>query len=40
MIGRDCACPVISALDIGSRASSLFSPAFKTRAKKTTTKTV
>ena len=40
MIGRDLACPVISALDARSGEGSLFSPVFKTRAKKTTTKTV
>jgi hypothetical protein len=40
MIGRDNACLVISALDAQSGERSLFSPAIKTRATKTTTKTV
>jgi hypothetical protein len=40
MVGRDSACPIISALDAQSGEGSLFSPAFKTRATKTTTKTV
>ena len=40
MIGREHACPVIVALDAQSREGSLFSPVIKTRATKTTTKTV
>jgi hypothetical protein len=40
MIGRECARPVIAALDTRSGEGSLFSPAIKIRAKKTTTKTV
>jgi len=40
MIGRANACLIISALDAQSGEGSLFSPVFKTRATKTTTKTV
>jgi hypothetical protein len=40
MIGREFACPVIAALDAQSGEGSLFSPVTKTRATKTTTKTV
>jgi hypothetical protein len=40
MIGRDTACPIISALDAQSGERSLFSPVFKSWATKTTTKTV
>ena len=40
MIGRENARPVIAALGTRSREGSLFSPAIKTRATKTTTKTV
>ena len=40
MIGREYARPVIAAPDAQSGEGSLFSPAIKTRATKTTTKTV
>lgn len=40
MIGREFARPVIVALDAQSGEGSLFSPVNKTRASKTTTKTV
>ena len=40
MIGREFARPVIAALDASSGEGSLFSPVIKTRATKTTTKTV
>lgn len=40
MIGREYVRPVIAALDAQSGEGSLFSPVNKTRATKTTTKTV
>jgi hypothetical protein len=40
MIGRDFARSIIAALDAQSGEGSLFSPVNKTRATKTTTKTV
>jgi hypothetical protein len=40
MIGREYARPVITALDAQSGEGSLISPVNKTRATKTTTKTV
>ena len=40
MFGRAFSRPAIAVLDAPSREGSLFSPVIKTRAKKTTTKTV